>query len=31
MSILENAKNEWLEFQEEQMENDAKHRTGTSH
>ncbi|XP_071916201.1 uncharacterized protein [Coffea arabica] len=31
MSILENAKNEWLEFQEEQMENEKKHRTGTSH
>ncbi|XP_071933079.1 uncharacterized protein [Coffea arabica] len=31
MSILDNAKNEWLEFQEEQMDNDEKHRTGTGH
>nr|XP_027089582.1 uncharacterized protein LOC113710661 [Coffea arabica] len=31
MTLLETARNEWLEFQEEQVENDKKHRTGTSH
>ena len=31
MSILDHAKTEWLEFQEEQLGNDEKHRTGTGH
>ena len=31
LSVIETANNEWLEFQEEQMEQEAKHRTGTRH
>ena len=31
LSIIEIANNEWLEFQEEQTEQEAKHRTGTRH
>ncbi|XP_071933729.1 uncharacterized protein [Coffea arabica] len=30
-SIIEIANNEWLEFQEEQTEQELKHRTGTRH